>query len=204
MRRLFAAALLLLLLGAAAAMAESSPSPSPAPDFAPAVVVSANGLEVNLREAPSTQARSIAQYAPGTRVACAFEEGATWLAVRANGVTGFMMAAYVEPVRPEETAPPLSLGIDAYRGEGYTLSATLTERAGIWTAHADLLYDAESEARLTGVSLLLDGQEIALLPYCASDDPSEAAFHVAFYRGDGAGEALLLTSDGAQIAFDSP
>lgn len=214
-RRLLAALALALLLSGAQARAESSasaaPTPSPAespapvptaspsPSFEPAVIVSDNGKYVNLREGPSTDTRSIAQYAPGTKVACVFVEGETWLSVRANGVTGYMIADYLTPA-PEETAPPLSLGLSAHEEAGYTLSASLSEARDILTAHVEVTYDSETAARLTGLTLLLDGREAAaLLPYYASDDPNKAAFHVAFYYDGEVSEASLLTPDGTEI-----
>lgn len=216
-RKLWFALALALLLSAAAARAETAPTPipsaspaptpeaSPSPSFEPAVIVSGNGKYVNLREGPSTDTRSIAQYAPGTKVACAFVEGETWLSVRANGVTGYMMADYLTPAPPEETAPPLSLSLSAHEEAGYTLSATLSETRDILTAHAEVTYKPEAGARLTGITLLLDDREAAvLLPYCASDDPNEAAFHVAFYYGGEVSEAKLLTSDGTEIPLSPP
>lgn len=211
-RKLWLVAVLALLLSAAAARAETAPAPTPSagpasileaipsPSFEPAVIVSDNGKYVNLREGPSTDTRSIAQYAPGTKVACAFVEGETWLSVRVNGVTGYMMADYLTPAPPEETAPPISLGLSAHEEEGYTLSATLSETRDILTAHVEVTYKSETGARLTGITLLLDDNEAAaLIPYSFSDDPNEAAFHVAFYYGGEVSEAKLLTSDGTEI-----
>lgn len=205
MKRLFAAALA-LLLGASLARAESpAPSASPSPSFVPAVIVSSNGKEVNLREGPSTDTQSLAQYAPGTKVACAFEEGEAWLCVRVNGVTGYMMADYLTPAPPEETASPLSLAVDAEMGAGYALSATLTESRDILTAHVTVTYPSETGERLTGLALWLNGREAAaLLPYYASDDPNEAAFHVAFYFAGEVTEAKLVASDGAELSLSPP
>lgn len=208
-RLLFALALGLLLT-AAPARAQSptpapaeSPAPSPSPNFEPALVVSDNGRYVNLREGPSLETRSIAQLAPGERVVCAFAEGETWLPVRANGVTGYMMAEYLTPAPPETDEAPVNLCIQRYEGTGYTLSATLTEEHDILTAHAEVTYASETGARLTGVTLLLDGREAAkLLPYSASEDPSEAAFHVAFYDGNEVSDAALRLSDGTEIPFE--
>ncbi len=205
MKRLLAAILTLaLLLGASFARAESEPSPSPSPSFVPAVIVSSNGKDVNLREGPSTDTQALAQYAPGTKVSCVFKESATWLSVRVNGVTGYMMADYLTPAPPEETAEPLSLAVNAETNAGYALSATLTESRDIFTAHVTVTYQSEASERLTGFTLWLNGREAAaLLPYNASDDPNEAAFHVAFYFDGEVTEAKLVASDGAEISLSS-
>lgn len=207
MKRLFAALLTLALLpGASLARAESpAAAQTPAPSFAPAVIVSDNGRDVNLREGPSTDTRALAQYAPGTKVDCAFEEGAAWLSVRINGVTGYMMADYLSPAPPEATAEPLSLAVNAEMDAGYALSATLTENGGILTAHVAVTYASETSERLTGFTLWLNGEPSeALLPYSASEDPNEAAFHVAFYFAGEMTEAKLVASDGAEVPLSSP
>ncbi len=204
MKRLFAAILTLaLLLGASFARAESpAPAETPSPSFAPAVIVSDNGRDVNLREGPSIDTQVLAHYAPGTKVACIFEEGATWLSVRVNGVTGYMMADYLTPAPPEESEEPLALAVNAETDAGYALSATLTQDHDILTAHVVVTYASEASARLTGFTLWLNGEPSeALLPYNASEDPNTAAFHVAFYFAGEVTEARLAASDGAEISL---
>jgi hypothetical protein len=110
-----AAAAALCLVAAACATAPPAAAPPPSPEAAPAareavppsppppVYLRVTGSRLNVRESPSTQARTIARVARGTRLARLSEQG-EWVEVAlADGARGWVHGGYVSP---EPECPP--------------------------------------------------------------------------------------------------
>ena len=109
----------LFLLGCATAPAPAPQPPEPAPVVpktapaapAPADLVRVTGSRLNVREAPTTSARTVTRVARGVRLVKRGEQGG-WLEVElSDGTRGWVHGKYVspEPPCPGDTVEPIVL-----------------------------------------------------------------------------------------------
>ena len=112
-----AVACCLLATGCASAPAPAPPPPEPAPVVpeaippapAPPAYVRVTGSRLNVREAPTTAAKTVTRVARGTRLAKRGEQG-EWLEVElADGTRGWVHGKYVssQPECPGDTVEPV-------------------------------------------------------------------------------------------------